>query len=744
MEKPISATTTTKRRTSSETSTNNSKPINSQIDQQQILDFIQNYRKKRDEIQAAEDKFNYITRTEAKNEFLRTKNIEKNISINDLNSKCKKLKHQVQLLNSKLQQKSFEQKYMLSSVANIKEKQRHIKNHTGWYANYIDSKKRIYCAETEPITERRKQLINQVSATLFSVGVMFAPNISAKPENSNNNHHHSTDSDNFGSPTIPRSTGLVFHVPPTLQNFEQIPTLTTSTSLFPLSPSTSTKNPSSSSKNYVNEIGDAIDWQLEAPGDRWRKTKRNALPPSVNIAGMRVRSRSRGKNENARDLSFLPPDIESSGEIILDRDRNYNEKSQKYDAQKSCNSQKSLNSQKSYNSQKSETPVMQKNRYIINPETCYNNFSIELHRCRQQELQCKSEIDHMVNDWEIEKGAGKDLDDPEIYWSGQKTRFYKLEAILWHTTQYLNCLSDICLKRDPHFNLEIQTLGRLRKLAKKERETHHSLDDVAQVLDDTLSVDTMEFLSNRLTSRISGWLLNERWVSKTLDFNENLESLEDTGSLVLQTHHDLLANCDLLTGRLLGREDDLNNCEFGNMGEIGSGPSSNAGSFLLMSRIVKDEKNRKKEETGNILNTRGEFPSDSSSDSSSFLETRRGDVSRTYSGNIVQNAVNRKIVQENISSDKVKTFISCDRTDMVHVTHASDDEQLKRALPWSSLSSLAIHGFEGFEAVSIDEFQMSASDRNSYSHNESVASSSFQENSYFSTFKSLTRNLSFR
>ena len=136
MEKPISATTTTKRRTSSETSTNNSKPINSQIDQQQILDFIQNYRKKRDEIQAAEDKFNYITRTEAKNEFLRTKNIEKNISINDLNSKCKKLKHQVQLLNSKLQQKSFEQKYMLSSVANIKEKQRHIKNHTGWYAGY--------------------------------------------------------------------------------------------------------------------------------------------------------------------------------------------------------------------------------------------------------------------------------------------------------------------------------------------------------------------------------------------------------------------------------------------------------------------------------------------------------------------------------------------------------------------------------------------------------------------------------
>merc|ERR1711893_199427 len=107
------------------------------------------------------------------------------------------------------------------------------------------------------------------------------------------------------------------------------------------------------------------------------------------------------------------------------------------------------------------------------------------------------------------------------------------------------------------------------------------------------------------------------------------------------------------------------------------------------------------------------FHSNSSSDSSSF------------SGNML--GVGKKAIdQENISSDKVKTFISSDRTDIVHIPHASDDEQLKRALPWSSLTSLAIHGIEGFEAVSIDEFQVSTGN-STYSQNESVASSNFQK-----------------
>merc|ERR1711963_1147023 len=112
-------------------------------------------------------------------------------------------------------------------------------------------------------------------------------------------------------------------------------------------------------------------------------------------------------------------------------------------------------------------------------------------------------------------------------------------------------------------------------------------------------------LANRLTSRISSWILTTG------------DNLDETGSLVLQTHHDLLANCDFLTGRLLGKDDEINTRNFDiNSEEIGSGPSSNTGSFLIMSRIKnKDEK----EANLNIH-------SNSSSDSSSFSGNLLGDA----------------------------------------------------------------------------------------------------------------------
>jgi len=351
---------------------------------------------------------------------------------------------------------------------------------------------------------------------------------------------------------------------------------------------------------------------------------------------------------------------------------------------------------------------MQQQCYIVSQEICFHDWYLDLHLMNEDETKCREDDEKnqvYINEKETESWQLSQRNELTLNTnldkntSDVRNRFYRLESGLWHAAQYLNFLREIYFYRDICFNLELSTLYKLRSNAKITRKSKFSNYDIIYKLDDTINSNILQKIYTRLTCSISSWILNFFLAKKSIQTAEYWETTS-------KNHNKLLPNLKILSDLLMGFskiDKKLNQMKFDGtkspkFSRVLSNSSNSESDFFFTTSSLynsSDRENREKWEKNSSNSSKVGSPS-------------------TFYGSEFQKISEKLQIQQICLNNtpamkKLNEFLCTDRRNNVFVYSASDDEQLARAFPWSSifiendyLTHIEIENL-GFEQISQED-----------------------------------------